>query len=128
MKITIDKKGLVSVYDQIIQQVICAIEVGSLEKGDRLQSVRALATELGISPNTIIKAYGELEHRGYISLEMGSGAFVIVTETAEKRIEASKAVSELTTFVSIMREKGWDKAKIRRALEAAFQKEEEDRI
>lgn len=124
MRIIIDKKSLISTHDQIIQQVIGATEGGDLKKGDQLQTVRSLAKELNISPNTVMRAYETLERKGYIELKMGYGTFVIWTETTEKKLEMVKAVSDLRTLVSIMRGKGWNETKIRRALEAAFRKED----
>ena len=52
------------IYVQVVDQVQHAVEVGSLEAGDRLPTVRALAKELTVAPNTIVKAYNELQRSG----------------------------------------------------------------
>lgn len=63
-------------YLQLMQQIQHAAETGSLRDGDQLPGIRTLATELIVSPNTIVKAYTELEHAGLLELRQGSGAFV----------------------------------------------------
>ena len=66
----------VPVYLQLIEQVKHAIDVGALVPGDQLPAIRRVAEDLVINPNTVAKAYRELEHDGVIELRQGSGAFV----------------------------------------------------
>ena len=66
----------VPVYLQLIEQVKHAIDVGALVPGDQLPPIRQAAEALVINPNTVAKAYRELEHDGIIELRHGSGAFV----------------------------------------------------
>jgi GntR family transcriptional regulator len=107
------------VYLQIIEQVKYLIESGVLRAGEMLPSVRNLATQLVISPNTVIKAYTELEHQGIIDLRMGSGAFVrnqwVPTERPEKIRAACLSVHEM---VSQLRHEGFSQEEIRRMFEA----------
>ena len=63
-------------YLQLMQQIQHAAETGLLRDGDQLPGIRTLASELIVSPNTIVKAYTELEHSGLLELRQGSGAFV----------------------------------------------------
>lgn len=63
-------------YLQLMQQVQHAAETGLLRHGDQLPGIRTLAEELVVSPNTVVKAYTELEHSGLLELRQGSGAFV----------------------------------------------------
>jgi GntR family transcriptional regulator len=63
-------------YLQLVEQVRHALEVGILQPGDTLPTVRALAGELTIAPNTIVKAYGELERLGLIESRAGAGTTV----------------------------------------------------
>ena len=65
-------------YLQLMQQIRHAMESGALRDGDQLPGIRTLAEELVVSPNTIVKAYSELEHEGVLELRQGSGAFVCV--------------------------------------------------
>src|SRR6188472_3397620 len=66
----------VPVYLQLIEQVKHAIDVGALSPGDQLPAIRRVAEDLVINPNTVAKAYRELEHERVIELRQGSGAFV----------------------------------------------------
>ena len=66
----------VPVYLQLIEQVKHAIDVGALAPGDQLPGIRRVAEDLVINPNTVAKAYRDLEHDGVIELRQGAGAFV----------------------------------------------------
>jgi GntR family transcriptional regulator len=64
------------VYRQIIDQVIGGMAAGSLIAGDQLPTVRQLAVDLSINPNTVIRAYRELEIRGVLETQQGTGTFI----------------------------------------------------
>ena len=66
----------VPVYLQLIEQVKHAVDVGALRPGDQLPAIRRVAEDLVINPNTVAKAYRDLEHEGVIELRQGTGAFV----------------------------------------------------
>ena len=66
----------VPIYLQLMEQVKHAVETGALRPGEQLPGIRPLAEELVINPNTVAKAYRELEHEGVIELRHGAGAFV----------------------------------------------------
>ena len=72
----INRRGDVPVYLQLITQIRHALQVGILQPGDTLPTVRDLAKSLAISPNTISKAYGELEKLGLIESRAGAGTTV----------------------------------------------------
>jgi GntR family transcriptional regulator len=80
--ITIDLKSGVPIYRQIIDQVKSAIATGTLGPGDRLPTVRQLAVDLSVNPNTVSRAYNELELTGLVETQMGSGTFI-----GSKRVE-----------------------------------------
>lgn len=92
---SLDTASGVPFYRQIILQIEQAILSHRMEPGDRLPTIRALAIQLKINPNTIAKAYSELEIRGIVVTQVGSGTFIsekrIVIEEAEraKKIEES---------------------------------------
>jgi GntR family transcriptional regulator len=73
---SLDPAGGVPIYRQLIQQIEYAILSGRLRPGDRLPTIRALAVNLKINPNTIAKAYGELEIRGILVTQVGSGTYI----------------------------------------------------
>lgn len=66
----------VPVYRQIVDQVRGAIAVGSLTAGDQLPTVRQLAVDLEINPNTVVRAYRELEYDGLLETHQGTGTFI----------------------------------------------------
>jgi GntR family transcriptional regulator len=66
----------IPVYKQIVHHVQAAIASGALQEGDQLPTVRALHQKLDVNPNTVAKAYRELELSGYLVTHRGSGCFV----------------------------------------------------
>lgn len=86
MRLTIDPQSGVPFYRQIIDQIQFAIGNGRLSCGDRLPTVRQLAVELKINPNTVGRAYQELEIKGVVNTQMGTGTFI-----GDEKIEISQA-------------------------------------
>jgi GntR family transcriptional regulator len=76
MNFTRDLNSGVPIYRQIQDQIRYAIASGKLRPGDQLPTVRGLAVDLKVNPNTVIKAYSELERLGVLTTEQGSGTFV----------------------------------------------------
>src|SRR5438445_12904704 len=77
----------VPIYLQLMEQVKHSIETGGIRAGEQLPGIRPLAEELVINPNTVAKAYRELEHEGIIELRHGAGAFVSANARSRKRKE-----------------------------------------
>jgi GntR family transcriptional regulator len=80
----------VPAYRQIIDQVLAAVAAGGLKGGDQLPTVRQLAVDLSINPNTVIRAYRELEIRGVLTTQQGIGTFV----SKEAPTEADEAARQ----------------------------------
>jgi GntR family transcriptional regulator len=80
--ITVDLKSGVPIYRQIIDQVKSGIATGTVGPGDRLPTVRQLSVDLSVNPNTVSRAYNELELTGLVETHMGSGTFI-----GDKRVE-----------------------------------------
>jgi len=80
--ISIDLKSGVPIYRQIIDQVKSAVATGTLGPGDRLPTVRQLSVDLSVNPNTVSRAYNELELTGLVETHMGSGTYI-----GNKRVE-----------------------------------------
>src|SRR5690348_8706564 len=72
----LNPKSGVPIYRQIQDQIRYGIASGKLRPGEQLPTVRALAVDLGVNPNTVIKAYTELERQGILTTEQGSGTFI----------------------------------------------------
>ena len=77
----LDGRSGVSPYLQLVQQVRRALRLGLLTEGDQLPTVKDVVGELAINPNTLLKAYRELEHEGLVSAKPGVGTFVTRTLT-----------------------------------------------
>src|SRR5436190_22461700 len=76
----------VPLYLQLIEQVKHSIETGAIRAGEQLPSVRQMAEDLLINPNTVARAYRELEYEGIIELKHGSGAFIRESIVARARL------------------------------------------
>lgn len=81
----LDAHSGVPVYRQLIDQVQTAIASGALSVGAQLPTVRQVAVDLAINPNTVMRAYREMEIRGLLDTEQGTGTFI-----ADKKVEYSK--------------------------------------
>ena len=98
----VDVMSRVPVYEQIIKQVEEQVPTGILKEGDKLPSVRSLSVKLSINPNTIQKAYTELDRRQLIITVPGKGSFisekaieVVGANSREKMTELNKIIREL---------------------------------
>jgi len=109
----------VPIYLQLMQQVRHAVETGALKPGEQLPSIRPLAEELVVNPNTVAKAYRELEHQGVIELRQGAGAFVAATAATQQATERLKAAKALVAQgIDRLRARGITDEEIRRLVEA----------
>jgi len=95
IELQIDPKSGVPFYRQIIDQVKAAIVTGSIEPGDRLPTVRQLAVNLSVNPNTVSRAYTELELTGLVETQMGSGTFVGLQQVEGDEIERRRLLEQL---------------------------------
>ena len=84
--IVIDSRDKRAIYEQVMDRLSDLMLIGALEPGDKLPSVRSLAVELSINPNTIQKAYIELERQGYVYSVKGVGSFVADIKENKKSI------------------------------------------
>jgi GntR family transcriptional regulator len=106
-------------YSQVVQQVRLAIETGVLRDGDALPGIRTLAEELVVSPNTIAKAYSELEHAGLLELRHGSGAYVIAKRRLKSRAEQTRsAQAQVQALIENLRADGFSGEEIHRMFAA----------
>jgi GntR family transcriptional regulator len=94
MQIRIDNASDRPVYQQIIDQVKRDIALGRIIKNEKLPTVRQLAGQIAINPNTIAKAYRQLEQQGIIVTKAGAGAFVANLDSNLSRSVRKKVISE----------------------------------
>src|SRR5437763_7852880 len=106
-------------YLQLMQQIRHAAESGALQDGSQLPGIRTLAEELTVSPNTIAKAYSELEHEGILELRQGSGAFISLNRRARSVIDhVEDARQRAGRLIDEFRGQGLRDDEIRRIFEA----------
>jgi len=91
----LDLHSGVPVYRQIIDQVVGGIAAGTLVGGDQLPTIRQLAVDLSINPNTVIRAYRELEIRGVLETHQGTGTFVSHQKVTRDDAELQRRLSQL---------------------------------
>ncbi len=97
MVLSIDPKSGVPFYRQIIEQVKFAIASGDLKAGDRLPTVRQLAVDLSVNPNTVIRAYRELEIESLLDTQQGSGTFVSENRPKIDALERQRMLDQILT-------------------------------
>ena len=85
----------VPVYRQIIDQILGAIASGALSPGDQLPTVRQLAVDLAVNPNTVVRAYRELEIRGVLSTQQGVGTFITTLPVGPGDAERQRQLDQL---------------------------------
>ena len=91
----LDPASGVPFYRQIIDQILAAVATDALAPGDQLPTVRALAVELQVNLNTVAKAYKELEIRGNLDTQQGSGTYVAPVRVERDELERRRQVVQL---------------------------------
>jgi GntR family transcriptional regulator len=94
MAFRLDSSSGVPFYRQIIDQVLLAVADGRLRAGTQLPTVRQLAVDLSVNLNTVAKAYREMEIRGIVQTQQGTGTFIAARSAAKSR-ERRKALQDL---------------------------------
>ena len=96
-RLLLDLHTGVPVYRQIIDQVRGAIASGALTAGDQLPTVRQLAVDLAINPNTVVRAYRELELSGLLETHQGTGTFISTQKFRRADAEREKQLNQIVT-------------------------------
>ncbi len=95
IQFTLDQRSGVPAYRQIIDQVLGGIAAGALHPGDQLPTVRQLAVDLAINPNTVVRAYRELEIREVLATQQGTGTFLTDKKPPVDGMERRRRVAQL---------------------------------
>jgi GntR family transcriptional regulator len=123
--ITIETSGFIPIYEQIKTGIKSEIFLGVLKANKALPSIRDLAAELVVNPNTVARAYRELEHEGFICTRKGKASFV--AENSPSLIQTEKVRLIEGVFdraISEARKFGLDAAEIRRIVESRLENQE----
>ena len=119
IRFTLNPDEGVPIYRQIIRQIEYAILSGRLKTGDKLPTIRSLAVELKTNPNTIAKAYGELEIRGILETQVGSGTYISDRKPLPKDKGPERKINELVgRFIRDMQGLGVEKRELARVIAA----------
>jgi len=108
-KWSIDFSSGIPAYRQIINYINTAIGNGTLQKGDRLPTVKELTEQLNVNPNTISRAYRELDLKGVITRKRGTGSFISISQAAAPRLTAKQTKTKLDELFGRMIAEAKDK-------------------
>jgi len=99
LRFTLDPKSGVPYYRQIILQVEMAVASGRFVTGDQLPTVRSLAVDLKLNPNTVARAYSEMEIRGIVNTQQGTGTFISDKKIELTEVERERVLSEIARSI-----------------------------
>lgn len=102
IRFSLDKKSPVPFYRQVVDMVLAGISSGATTPGDQLPTIRQLAVALGVNPNTVVKAYSQLDALGVLDTQQGSGVYVRATPPKALSLEHRRQALEAlcSDFVS----------------------------
>ena len=104
--IQIDKKSELPIYEQVAQSIISQVIKGLLQPGDRIPSVRVLARQLGVNPNTVQKSYANLLQEGILYSQKGRGDFVSDHANALQVLKKKELLGRLTVLTKEAKQAG----------------------
>ena len=116
----VDAGSDVPIYRQLVQQVRRDVMLGRLQPGDQLPSVKDVVDALSVNPNTVVKAFSELEHQGMIVRRQGVGTFVAASPPLASLAVAPRLLGPLTRWVERARQDGLSAEQIRMLVEVAL--------
>ena len=115
----IDPAGGLAIYDQVVRQVKFAVAGGALEPGNRVPSVRELARELAINPNTVARAYQQLQADGVLQSVLGMGLEVTAKAVRHCRAERQKLIrARVRQSLDEARQSGLDRAELQQLVDS----------
>ena len=124
MMFQIDKFGRVPIYEQVIEQTEQLIMTGVWKAGDQLPSVRAMSQSLSVNPNTLQKAYAELERRGVTASAPGNGRFVAKDAKEKIASRSNEWMQSMTETAERMKAAGIPLENVLDAVRTVYGKEE----
>jgi len=104
----LNSRSGVPTYLQLVQQVRHAVRLGLLQPGDQLPTVKEVVGGLAINPNTVLKAYRELDHEGLVEARRGQGTFVLQGPTTTSPAEHAALRAALLRWIERAQEAGFD--------------------
>ncbi|MGD0630739.1 MAG: GntR family transcriptional regulator [Terracidiphilus sp.] len=124
MNLRINFSSGVPIYVQLMEQIKHAADTGAIREGEQLPTIRKIAEELAMNPNTVARAYRELEREGVVEVRHGSGVFVAAPQASSaKTVEIRKAGETLRHAVQKGMELGLSESELRRVFENELSKQ-----
>ena len=120
--LSLDLQSRRPIYEQLIHGLLELVSLGVLAPDTQLPSVRSMARDLGINPNTVQKAYQELERSGIVYSVAGKGSFIAPNQNANK-VLLCQSVEKIQNAVREGRRARMDRAQVEAAVEQVFQEE-----
>jgi GntR family transcriptional regulator len=116
----LDARSGVAPYLQLVRQVRQALRLGLLREGDQLPTVKEVVSQIAINPNTVLKAYRQLEHEGLVGVRQGVGTFVTRTLAGASLAAHGPLRNELRRWLAKARLAGLDDESIEALFQATF--------
>ncbi len=120
---SIDKMSRVPIYEQLISIFETGIISGEFAADEPLPSVRALSQQLSINPNTLQRAYQEIEHRGLCYTVPGSGRYLSTDALDRIRSAAFERMDDLGSMLTELKSKGVSKDEIQRVIDSVYERQ-----
>jgi GntR family transcriptional regulator len=124
----LDARSGVSPYQQIVRQVRQALRLGILHEGDQLPTIKEVVERLAINPNTVLKAYKELEHAGLAAPRPGIGTFVTATLSDDSLAAHGPLRQALLRWLDKARRAGLDDESIEALFQDTFRSSAEEGV
>lgn len=121
----IDTHSSLPIFEQLKKQILEFISIGILTPKDQLPSVRSLATQIGVNPNTVAKAYQVLEEQGYVYTEKGIGCFI--SDNESDRLIKEDKLAEFSEIVLEMRKYHVQEEDLIRVITSVYKEEAYDK-
>jgi len=118
MDLRINFASGVPIYVQLAEQIKHAVETGAVRAGEQLPTIRKVAEELAMNPNTVARAYRELEHEGVIEVRHGSGAYILEPGGSAKAAAIRSSSDALRPAVEKAMALGLSEPELRRVFES----------
>ena len=128
MSFQLNQSSGVPAYLQVVQQVEQALRMGALRPGDQLPTVKEVVAEVAINPNTVLKAYRELENLGLVEGRQGVGTFAVARPAGPPPSIQLRLARSLDRWVKGARAEGLNDAAIDALMRAALQIHAEDEV
>lgn len=128
IELHLDSRSGVSPYRQIVRQVRQALRLGILRVGDQLPTVKEVVEQLAINPNTVLKAYKELEHAGLVAARPGIGTFVTATLGDGSFAAHGPLRQDLARWLTKARRAGLDDESIEALFQSTFRAAAEEGV